>query len=66
MWYIYTTEYHSAIKENEFKQVLVRWINLEPVIQSEVSQKEKSKYSIYIYIYIYICMYIYIHTHTYT
>ena len=52
MCYIHTTEYYSAIKENKFKQVLVRWINLEPVIQSEVSQKEKSKYSVSIYIYI--------------
>ena len=41
MWYIYTTEYYSAIKRNEFDLVELRWINLEPVIQSEVSQKEK-------------------------
>ena len=41
MWYIYTMEYYSAIKRNEFDLVELRWINLEPVIQSEVSQKEK-------------------------
>ena len=37
-------EYYSAIKRNTFESVLVRWMNLEPVIQSEVSQKEKNKY----------------------
>ena len=51
MWYIYTTEYHSALKRNEFESVLVRWINLEPVTQSEVSQKEKNKHSILMHIY---------------
>jgi len=51
MWYIYTMEYHSALKRNEFESVLVRWMNLEPVTQSEVSQKEKNKYSIFIHIY---------------
>ena len=45
-WYIYTTEYYSAIKRNEFESVEIRWMNLEPVIQSEVSQKEKHKYCI--------------------
>ena len=45
IWYIYTMEYYSAIKKNEFKSVLVRWMNLEPVVQSEVSQKEENKYS---------------------
>ena len=44
MWYIYTMKYYSAIKKNEFVSVLVRWMNLEPVIQSELSQKEKNKY----------------------
>ena len=39
LWYIYTMEYYSAIERNEFESVLVRWMNLEPVIQSEVSQK---------------------------
>ena len=45
-WYIYTMEYYSAIKRNAFESVLMRWLNLEPIIQSEVSQKEKDKYSI--------------------
>ena len=45
MWCMYTMEYYSAIKKNEFKSVLVRWMNLEPVVQSEVSQKEENKYS---------------------
>ena len=39
-------EYYSAIKRNTFESVLMRWMNLEPVIQSEVSQKEKDKYCI--------------------
>ena len=41
LWYIYTLEYYSALKGNEPELVTVRWMNLEPVIQSEVSQKEK-------------------------
>ena len=45
-WYIYTVEYYSAIKRNAFESILMRWINLEPIIQSEVSQKEKDKYRI--------------------
>ena len=44
MWYRYTMEYYSAIKRNAFEAVLMRWMNLEPIIQSEVSQKEKEKY----------------------
>ena len=44
--YIYTMEYYSAIKRNMFESVLMRWGNLEPIIQSEVSQKEKDKYCI--------------------
>ena len=44
MYYIHTMEYYSVIKKNKFESVLVRWMNLEPIIQSEVSQKEKSKY----------------------
>ena len=44
MWYIYTMEYYSAMKRNESESVELRWMNLEPVIQSEVSQKEKDKY----------------------
>ena len=45
MWYIYTIEYYSAIKCNTFESVLVRWMNQEPVIQSEVNQKEKKHIS---------------------
>ena len=41
LWYIYTMEHYSAIKRNAFEAVLMRWMNLEPIIQSEVSQKEK-------------------------
>ena len=40
MWYIYTLEYYSAIKKNEFESVLVRWVNLESVIQSEVRKRK--------------------------
>ena len=46
LWYIYTMEYYSAIKKNTFESVLIRWMKLEPIIQSEVSQKEKQQYSI--------------------
>ena len=46
LWYIYTMEYYSAIKKNSFESVLMRWMNLEPIIQSEVSQKDKDHYSI--------------------
>ena len=42
LWYICTMEYYSAIKRNAFESVLVRWMDLEPVIQSEVIQKEKT------------------------
>ena len=45
-WYIYTMEYYSAIKGNTFESVLMRWMKLEPIIQSEVSQKEYNKYRI--------------------
>ena len=44
MWHIYTMEYYSAIKRNEIELFVVRWMELESVIQSEVSQKEKNKY----------------------
>ena len=40
-WYIYTKEYYSAIKRNEFESVLVRWMNLEPVIQRNKSERDK-------------------------
>ena len=49
--YIYTMEYYSAIEWNTFESVLMRWMNLEPIIQSEVSQKEKEKYHILMHIY---------------
>ena len=39
LWYIYTMEYYSAIKKNAFESVLMRWMKLEPIIQSEVSHK---------------------------
>ena len=39
VWYIYAIEYYSAIKRNTFEIVLMRWTNLEPIIQSEVSQR---------------------------
>ena len=44
-------EYYPAIKKNAFESVLMRWIKLEPIIQSEVSQKEKHQYSILMHIY---------------
>ena len=51
LWYTYTMEYYSAIKKNAFESELMRWMKLEPIIQSEVSQKEKYQYSILIHIY---------------
>ena len=51
LWYIYTMEYYSAIKKNTFESVLMRWMKLESIIQSEVSQKEKHQYSILTHIY---------------
>ena len=45
LWYIYTMEYYSAIKKNAFESILMRWMKLEPIIQSEVSQKGKRQYS---------------------
>ena len=41
LWYIYRMEYYSIIKRNPFESVLIRWMNLEPIIQDEVSQKGK-------------------------
>ena len=46
MWYIYTMEYYSVIKRNEIGSFVETWVDLETVIQSEVSQKEKNKYHI--------------------
>ena len=51
LWYIYTMEYYSAIKKNTCESVLMRWIKLEPIIQSEVSQKDKHQYSELMHIY---------------
>ena len=51
LWYIYTMEHYSAIKRNAFVSVLMKWMNLEPTIQSEVSQKEKDKYCVIMCIY---------------
>ena len=51
MWHIYTVEYYSAIKRNEIELFVVRWMDLESVIQSEVSQKEKTKYRMLTHIY---------------
>ena len=44
-------EYDSAIRRNAFESILMRWMNLEPIIQSKVSQKEKDKYRILMHIY---------------
>ena len=51
MWHIYTIEYYSAIKRNEIELFVVRWMDLESVIQSDVSQKEKNKYLMLSHIY---------------
>ena len=51
LWYIYTMEYYSATKKNSFESVLMRWMKLEPIIQSEVSQKDRDQYSIVMHIY---------------
>ena len=50
LWYIYTMEYYSAIKKNAFESVLIRWMKLEPIKQSEVSLKEKHQYNILMHI----------------
>ena len=51
LWYVSTMKYYSAIKRNTFESVLVRWMNTEPIIQSEVSQKEKDIYCILTHVY---------------
>ena len=51
LWYVYTMEYYSAIKKNTFESVLMRWMNLEPIIQSEVTKKEKDRHCILMHIY---------------
>ena len=50
VWYIYTMKYYSAIKRNETGSFVETWMDLETVIQSEVSQKEKNKYRILMHI----------------
>ena len=49
--YIYMMANYSTIKKNAFESVLMRWMKLEPIVQSEVSQKEKHQYSILMHIY---------------
>ena len=51
MAHIYTMEYYSAIKRDEIELFVVRWMDRESVIQSEVSQKEKNKYCMITHIY---------------
>ena len=51
LWYIYTMEYYSIIKRNAFESVLMRWMNLEPIVQSEIIQKEKDKSCMLTHIY---------------
>ena len=50
LWYICIREYYSAIKRNTFESVLMRWMNLELIIQNEVSKKEKDKYHVLMHI----------------
>ena len=52
LWYIYTVEYYSATERNTSESVLTKWMNLEPITQSEVSQKDKDKYHILTHIYV--------------
>ena len=51
MWHIYTMECYTAMKRNKIELFIVRWMDLESVIQSEVSQKEKDKYHMLTHIY---------------
>ena len=51
LWYIHTMEYYLAIQKITFESVLMKWMKLEPIIQSEVIQKEKHQYSILVNIY---------------
>ena len=51
LWYTYTMDYYSAIKKNTFESVLMRWMKLEPIRHSKVSQREKHQYSILTHIY---------------
>ena len=49
LWYIYPVEYYLAIKRNAFESVLMRWMSLEPIIHSEVSQKDEYRIVTHIY-----------------
>ena len=51
LWYTYTMDYDSVIKWNASESVLMRWMKLEPIMQNEVSQKDKYKYCILTHIY---------------
>ena len=51
MWHIYTMEYYSAIKRNEIESFVVRWMDLDTAIKSEVIQKEKNKYRMLTHLY---------------
>ena len=51
LWYIYIMEYYSVVKKNSFESILMSWMKLEPIIQSEVSQKDKDQCSILMHIY---------------
>ena len=58
LWYKHTMEYYSPIKRNILELVLMRWMNLEPITQSEIRQKKKNKY---INVCVCVCVYIYIY-----
>jgi hypothetical protein len=47
MWYIYTVEYYSAIKKNEFMKFLGKWMDLKAIILSEVTQSQKNSHNMY-------------------
>ena len=51
LWYIYIMEYYSVTTKNSFESIPMRWMKLEPIIQSEVSQRDKYQYSILMHIY---------------
>ena len=51
LWYIYTMGYYSVIKKNSFESFLMKWMKLEPIIQSEVSQKDRDHYNKLTHIY---------------
>ena len=64
LWYIYTMKYYSAIKKNTFESVLMRCVKLEPIIQSEVNEKEQHRYGILTHTHT--CAHTHTHTHTHT